>query len=49
MKALGMIEVYGKIGAVEGLDAAVKAANVSLVNMVRVKGFILSSIPISFS
>ena len=42
MKALGMIEVYGKIGAVEGLDAAVKAANVSLVNMVRVGGGLTS-------
>ena len=42
MKALGMIEVYGKIGAIEGLDAAVKAANVSLVNMVRVGGGLTS-------
>lgn len=38
MKALGMIEVYGRIGAIEGLDSALKAANVSLVNMVRVGG-----------
>lgn len=38
MKALGMIEVYGRIGAIEGIDSALKAANVSLVNMVRVGG-----------
>lgn len=38
MKALGMIEVYGRVGAIEGLDSAVKAANVSLVNMIRVGG-----------
>ena len=37
MLALGMIEVYGRIGAIEGLDSALKSANVSLVNMVRVK------------
>ncbi len=38
MEALGMIEVYGRIGAIEGLDSALKAANVSLVNMIRVGG-----------
>ena len=38
MKALGMIEVYGRLGAIEGLDSALKAANVSLVNMIRVGG-----------
>ena len=38
MKALGMIEVKGRIGAVEGLDASLKAANVSLVNMFKVGG-----------
>ncbi len=38
MKALGMIEVYGRVGAIEGLDSALKAANVSLVNMIRVGG-----------
>ncbi|MDY2960297.1 MAG: BMC domain-containing protein [Hornefia sp.] len=42
MLALGMIEVYGRIGAVEGLDGALKAANVSLVNMVRVGGGLTS-------
>lgn len=38
MKALGMIEVRGRLGAVEGLDASLKAANVSLVNMIKVGG-----------
>ncbi|MDD7347614.1 MAG: BMC domain-containing protein [Clostridiales bacterium] len=38
MEALGMIEVYGRIGAIEGLDSALKGANVSLVNMIRVGG-----------
>ena len=30
MKALGMIETYGLVAAVEALDSALKAANVSL-------------------
>lgn len=38
MKALGMIETYGLVAAVEALDSALKAANVSLADMVRVKG-----------
>lgn len=42
MLALGMIEVYGRIGAIEGLDSALKSANVSLVNMVRVGGGLTS-------
>ena len=29
MKALGMIELYGYLAAVEALDSALKAANVS--------------------
>ena len=37
-QALGMIEVRGRLGAVEGLDASLKAANVSLVNMIKVGG-----------
>ena len=37
MKALGMIETYGLVAAVEALDSALKAANVSLADMVRVK------------
>lgn len=36
MNALGMIELYGKVAAVEALDSALKAANVSLVNVTRV-------------
>ena len=38
MKALGMIELYGYLPAVEALDAALKAANVTLVDTVCVKG-----------
>lgn len=38
MKALGMIEVYGYLAAVEALDSALKAANVSLVDVCKVKG-----------
>ena len=38
MKALGMIETYGRVGSIEGLDAALKGAEVSLVNMIRVGG-----------
>lgn len=38
MKALGMIEVYGYLAAVEALDSALKAANVSLVNVEKVQG-----------
>ena len=38
MKALGMIELYGYLPAVEALDAALKAANVNLVDTVCVKG-----------
>ncbi len=33
-----MIEVRGRLGAVEGLDASLKAANVSLVSMIKVGG-----------
>ena len=36
--ALGLIEVYGFIGAVEGADASLKAACVSLVGVEAVKG-----------
>lgn len=37
-KALGMVEIYGKLGAVECLDASLKAADVSLADMVKVGG-----------
>lgn len=42
MKALGMIEVYGYLPAVEALDAALKAANVSLLNVIKVGGGLVS-------
>lgn len=38
MNALGMIETYGYLAAVEALDSALKAANVALTDVVRVKG-----------
>lgn len=38
MDALGMIEVYGYLSAVEALDSALKAANVSLHSVTKVKG-----------
>lgn len=42
MKALGLIELYGYVPAVEALDAALKAANVHLVNVTKVKGGLVS-------
>lgn len=38
MKALGLIEVYGLVTAIEALDAAVKAANVTRLGITQVKG-----------
>lgn len=38
MQALGMIELYGYVPAVEALDAALKAANVRLNSVTKVKG-----------
>ena len=38
MKALGMIEVYGYLAAVEALDSALKAANVTMVDVILVQG-----------
>lgn len=38
MKALGMIEVYGYLAAVEALDSALKAANVNLLDLTLVSG-----------
>ncbi|NCA99183.1 MAG: BMC domain-containing protein [Clostridia bacterium] len=38
MKALGLIEVYGLVTAIEALDAAVKAANVTPLGVTQVKG-----------
>lgn len=40
--ALGLIETYGYVGAVEAADAALKAADVSLVDLVKVKGGIVT-------
>lgn len=42
MEALGMIEVYGYLAAVEALDSAVKAASVSLVEVTKVTGGLVS-------
>lgn len=38
MKALGMIEVYGYLAAVEALDSAVKQADVRLLEVTKVRG-----------
>lgn len=38
MEALGMIEVYGYLSAVEALDSALKAANVALHSITKVQG-----------
>ena len=38
IKALGMIEVYGRLGAIEALDACLKAAETVLTGMVKVGG-----------
>lgn len=38
MEALGMIEVYGYLSAVEALDSALKAANVALHSVTKVQG-----------
>lgn len=38
MQALGMIEVYGYLTAVEALDSALKAANVSKLGVEKVRG-----------
>lgn len=38
MEALGMIEVYGYLSAVEALDSALKAANVAFHSVTKVRG-----------
>ena len=38
MQALGMIEVYGYLTAVEALDSALKAANVSRLGVEKIRG-----------
>ncbi|SFN26033.1 BMC domain-containing protein [Proteiniclasticum ruminis] len=40
--ALGLIETYGFVGAVEAADAALKAAEVFVVDLVKVKGGIMT-------
>lgn len=40
--ALGLIETYGLIGAIEALDTAVKAAEVRLVDLTKVKGGLMT-------
>ncbi len=42
MEALGLIELYGFVPAVEALDAALKAANVRLESVSKVKGGLVS-------
>lgn len=42
MEALGLIELYGYVPAVEALDAALKAANVRLESVTKVKGGLVS-------
>ena len=43
MKALGMIELYGYLAAVEALDAALKAANVKHIDVVKVGGGLVTA------
>lgn len=38
MKALGLIETYGFIGAIEAADAMLKVANISLLKLEKVRG-----------
>ncbi|AWI05040.1 BMC domain-containing protein [Clostridium drakei] len=40
--ALGLIEVYGYLGAIEAADTALKAANVNLIGCEKVKGGIVT-------
>lgn len=42
MKALGMIETIGMVGAIEALDVALKTANVNFLNRHFVKGGIVT-------
>ncbi|WP_324822176.1 BMC domain-containing protein [Sinanaerobacter sp. ZZT-01] len=44
MKAIGMIEVKGFLSAVEALDSALKAANVTLHSVTKVKGGLVAVI-----
>lgn len=42
MQALGMIELYGYVTAIEALDAALKAANVSLQSISKIDGGVVT-------
>ena len=42
MEALGMVEVYGYLAAVEALDVALKAANVRLYGVIQATGGIVT-------
>ena len=42
MKALGMIETIGMVGAIEALDVALKTADVEVLNRHIVKGGIVT-------
>ncbi|OOO63433.1 hypothetical protein BS638_03930 [Clostridium tepidum] len=42
MKALGLIEVRGYLGAIEAADSALKAANVELIGCEKIKGGIVT-------
>ena len=42
MKALGMIETRGIVGAIEALDSMVKSANVEVLGMKEVGGGLVS-------
>ncbi len=42
MQALGLIEVIGYIAAIEGADAALKAASISLIGITKVGGGIVT-------
>ena len=42
MKALGMIETIGLVGAIEAVDTALKTADVDIVNKHIVKGGIVT-------
>jgi len=44
MNALGMIETRGQVGLVQGLDAALKAANVELVKTIPIGGAYVTAI-----
>ena len=44
MTAIGFIETYGRVGAVEAADAALKAADVKLISIRKVSGGLVTVI-----